>query len=79
MKNEPIPGVDKFLYHIYLYKNDILKAKVKVIAYDKLQALLLVNEYCHISYNKYDYKHIRPANNDENIGVILTKNDLKIK
>ena len=74
-----IPGIDRYLYNFHFLKNGKKIASIKTIAFTKFEALIDAQKLVNKKWDSYDYNHIRPANDNEENGVIITKNDLKRK
>ena len=75
---EKILGIDKSLYKIIGIKNKKKVGTIKIIAHTKLEAYYGCKHLLPV-HNKFDYEHIRFANDDEQCGVIIEKNDIKRK
>jgi hypothetical protein len=72
-----IPGIHRFLYKITFYREGKNIGTVKTVGLTKFEAVTDASKYVTKGWDSYDYEHLRPAEDSEKNGVVLTKNDIK--
>lgn len=71
-------GSDRALYKVYALKNGNRVATMRTIAHTKLEAYYDCKPHFP-EHDGFDYDHVRFAEDNEPVGVILSKNDKKRK